>query len=154
MKVHCVAGMAMVLLLSSQQPSSASNLYWNFNRIGQQAQARNDYATAEVMYARALEQAEIYGETDPRLVSCLIKLADVYAHENEYALAEPLYQRLMRLAERYPRFDNQVASSLQNYASLESRTNRRDKSELMKQLAMLLQSAQSNQEISNAGFGM
>jgi tetratricopeptide (TPR) repeat protein len=155
MKSQCIALTTLVLLASTQPASFASNdLYYKYKQIATQALARKDYAMAEVMYARALEQAELYDQTDPRLVSCLTALANLYAKQNEYALAEPLYQRLIALTERHPELDNQVASALTNYSKMEARTHRTDKSELFKQLASVLQTENPSEELGNAGLGM
>jgi hypothetical protein len=155
MKNRCIALTTLVLLASIQPASYASNdLYYKYKRIAAQALTRKDYAMAEVMYARALEQAELYEQTDPRLVSCLITLANLYAQQNEYALAEPLYQRLVSLTERHPELDTQVASALTNYSRMAARTHQTDKSELFKQLASVLQTQNSTETLGNSGFPM
>jgi tetratricopeptide (TPR) repeat protein len=154
MKIQSIALATLVLLVSIQPASYASNLCFKYKQIGTQALNRKDYAMAEVMYARALEQAEVYEPNDPRLVSCLTTLANLYANQNEYALAEPLYQRLITLTERHPELDNQVASALSNYSKMEARTHRADKSELFKQLASVLQTQNAVEELGNAGFQM
>jgi len=154
MRNQCIALATLVLMVSSQPASNASDLYYKYKHIATQALNRKDYSMAEVMYSRALEQAELYGENDPRLVACLITLANLYAKQNEYAQAEPLYQRLIALAEQHHELDNQVASALTQYSSMQARTNRSDKSELFKQLASVLQSPNPNEELGNAGIGM
>lgn len=149
-----IALTTLLLLVSCQPPSHAGDLYYKYTHVASRALARKDYCMAEVMYARALEQAELYPATDPRLVSCLVTLANLYANRNEYALADPLYQRLIGLTEQHPELNNKIAVALTNYSKMEARTNRTDKSELFKQLAAVLQTANADQELGSAGSSM
>jgi tetratricopeptide (TPR) repeat protein len=48
---------------------------------------------AEVKFIAALEEAEKFGEEDPRLALSLNNLAAMYHEQGKYTMAEPLYKR-------------------------------------------------------------
>ena len=59
-----------------------------------------DYAEAEKLLLAALQEAEKFGEQDPRLATSLNNLAALYSAQGNYAQAEPLYQRALAIVEK------------------------------------------------------
>ncbi|MBI3373933.1 MAG: tetratricopeptide repeat protein [Betaproteobacteria bacterium] len=60
---------------------------------------RGDYRTAIVQIRNALEEAEAFGERDPRLAASLGDLGRLYERQGRYSEAEPLVRRALRLIE-------------------------------------------------------
>lgn len=50
---------------------------------------------AEVKFLAALQEAEKFGEDDPRLALSLNNLAAMYHEQGKYTMAEPLYKRAL-----------------------------------------------------------
>jgi hypothetical protein len=133
--------LAAALIALSGLQGEASNLYCMYNRIGAGALQKHHIVMSEVMYARALEQAEKFGDGDSRLVTSLVRLANLCSSENEYVVARPLYERLVGIAERHPEYSEQIASALDQYADLELRTHRSESASSTRQLAGILHSS-------------
>ena len=87
---------------------------------------RGQYAEAEKQLLTALDEAEKFGEQDPRLAISLNALGMVYDSQGGYAEAEPLYSRALAIAEKAlgPEHPT-VATALENYAVLLRKTNRK-----------------------------
>ncbi len=129
-----------VIALNGLQ-SQANNLYCLYNRIGDNAMQKHQIVMSQVMYTRALEQAELFGDGDARLVTSLVRLANLCSSENEYLVAKPLYERLAGIAERHPEYSEQVASSLDRYADMQARTHRLEAALSTRQLPEILHSS-------------
>ena len=67
----------------------------------------------------ALEEAEKFGEQDPRLATILNNLAALYLGQGQYDEAEPLFRQALAIVEKAqgPEHPN-VAISLENCAEL------------------------------------
>jgi tetratricopeptide (TPR) repeat protein len=55
---------------------------------------------AEVQFKAALEEAEKFGEEDPRLALTLNNLAAMYHEQGKFTMAEPLYKRSLDIKTR------------------------------------------------------
>jgi hypothetical protein len=128
---------AALIALNGLQ-GQASNLYCVYNRIGDRALQKHHIVMSQVMYTRALEQAETFGDGDSRLVISLVRLANLCSRENEYIVARPLYERMVGIAERHPEYGEQIASGLDQYADLQVRTHRSESASSTRQLAAIL----------------
>lgn len=131
--------------------AQALDLYGSYNRIGNQALSKNKIAMAEVMYARAFEQAQKYGDGDQRVVHAAIKLADLYAKQNEYVLAKPIYEDLVRIANNHPEHGLAIAASLDNYSKLLSRLNMNERASLNASLAETIRSSATQIQVGQSG---
>lgn len=115
------------------------DMFPTFNRIGMNALSRGNTMLAEVMLQRAIEQAERYGESDPRLYRSISTLADLYAREGNYDMAKPLYDRLISIAQTHPAISSSIASSLNNYLDLAQRKRGSDAGNVASKIAGLSQ---------------
>src|SRR5438093_2874533 len=70
------------------------------NAEGQEAYSKGRYAEAERAYKLALEEAESFGEQDPRFATSLNNLGVVFSAQGKYASAEPLFSRALGVAEK------------------------------------------------------
>ena len=88
------------------------------------------YPEAELLYANALQQAELFGPTDPRLATNLNNLAELYVQRGRFAEAEPLYKRSIESWEkaRGPE-EPSLASVLGNLGELYRLTGRYSEAE-------------------------
>jgi hypothetical protein len=127
--------LAMVAL-----PASAADMWQTFMRIGAKAEAQHNLIMSEVMYTRAMEHAEVFGEKDPRFIETAMKLADLRARLNEVDLASPIYQRLISIAERRPEFAQKISPAINNFSSLLARTQHTQTAELVHQLFLVMHS--------------
>lgn len=64
---------------------------------GNDSYAQGKIPEAEVKFLAALEEAEKFGEDDPRLALTLNNLAAMYHEQGKYTMAEPLYKRALDL---------------------------------------------------------
>ena len=106
--------------------ASAQETRWdNLNKAATEAYQRADYAKAEKLLLAALQEAEKFGEQDPRLATSLNNLALFYKTQRRYAQAEPLMQRALAIREKAlgPEHPD-VATVLENYAALLHKLNR------------------------------
>lgn len=88
-------------------------------QAGQKAQQQGRPAEAARLYQVALRRAERFDPRDPRRVTSLIALADLYRAQGDAANAAPLYQRALALGEQALGPDNPVlAACRQNYEAL------------------------------------
>lgn len=88
---------------------------------GNEAYAQERVAQAEVKFLEALEEAEKFGEDDPRLALSLNNLAAVYHTQGKYTMAEPLYTRSLDIKTRLHGEDHpEVALNVHNLAILYS----------------------------------
>ena len=69
-------------------------------RAGERAQQQGRTADAARLYQVAIRRAGRFGPHDPRRVTSLLFLADLYRAQGDAARAAPLYQRALALAER------------------------------------------------------
>lgn len=82
---------------------------------------RGKIPEAEVKFLAALEEAEKFGEEDPRLALSLNNLAAMYHEQGKYTLAEPLYKRALDIYEKiHGEIHADVALSHHNLALLYS----------------------------------
>jgi tetratricopeptide (TPR) repeat protein len=110
----------------SQTPARDPSAAWQQSYdAGRDAYGRADYGQAQKLFAAAVDEAERFGDRDPRLGRSLNDLAAAYAVQGNYADAEPLYQRSLAILEKAYGPDNLiVAIALRNYADLLQATNR------------------------------
>jgi tetratricopeptide (TPR) repeat protein len=88
---------------------------------GNDAYSRDRVAEAEVKFLEALQEAEKFGEKDPRLALSLNNLAAVYHTQGKYTMAEPLYQRSLDIKVKLHGEDHaEVALNVHNLAVLYS----------------------------------
>lgn len=66
---------------------------------GTAAYERGKIPEAEVKFLAALEEAERFGEEDPRLALTLNNLAAMYHEQGKYTMAEPHYKRALAIYE-------------------------------------------------------
>ena len=79
----------------------AQNTEWQTHvNAGTEAYQRGQYVEAEKRFLAALEEAEKFGEQDPRLASSLNSLADIYQAKGQHSDAEPLYLRSMAILKK------------------------------------------------------
>lgn len=69
-------------------------------RAGAKAQRQGHSAEAARLYQVAIRRAERFGPHDPRLVTGLAHLADLYRAQGDSQKAAPLYQRALTLGEQ------------------------------------------------------
>ena len=81
--------------------ASAQETRWDSIMAGAaKAYQQADYAQAEKLLLAALQEAEKFGEQDPRFAASLNNLAELYRAQGKYEQAEPLYQRAMAIVEK------------------------------------------------------
>src|SRR5690606_22707393 len=61
---------------------------------------QGDYAEAQELLTTALEEAETFGEADPRLSRCLNSLGSCYLDMTSYSKAESMFNRALSLREK------------------------------------------------------
>ncbi len=94
------------------------------------AYRQEDYAKAERLLLAALEEAEKFGEQDPRFATSLNNLAVLYDDRGKYDQAEPLYQRALAIWEKTLGPEHlDFATALENYAELLHKIGRDDEAE-------------------------
>ena len=100
--------------------ASAQETRWDSIMAGAaKAYQQADYAQAEKLLLAALQEAEKFGEQDPRLATSLNNLAVLYRAQGKYEQAEPLHQRALAIIEKALGPDHpDVANSLNNLAQL------------------------------------
>ena len=117
-----LSSLAVVILLcvARAAPCLAQTAMWDVHmKDGDQAREQNQHAKALKLYTLAIEEAEKFGPTDPRLALSLNNLAMVYCAQSEYAKAEPLYKRSLAIDEKALGPDHpSVARDLNNLAEL------------------------------------
>ena len=79
--------LALVLLTACTQDMS----WEEYNDAATEAYEQARYAEAEELLLAGLEEAEKFGDQDPRLVTGFNNLAKLYHTQGKYAEAEPLY---------------------------------------------------------------
>ncbi len=102
---------------------------------------------AEKLLLAAVQEAEKFGEQDPRLAGSLLGLAAVYKEQGKYAQAEPLSRRALAIWEKALGPEHpQVATVLENYAALFHKLNRDAEADKMEARAQAIRAkhAQEN----------
>ena len=137
--------LAVVVLLcvAPAAPCLAQATLWDvYMEDGNQARKQGQYAKALKLYTLALEEAEKFGPTDPRLATSLNNLALLYKTQGDYAKAEPLYKRSLAIVEKALGPDHpSVATSLENYAKLLRATKREAEAEKLDNRAAAIRKA-------------
>ena len=137
--------LAVVVLLcvAPAAPCLAQATLWDvYITDGNQAKDQGQYAKALKLYTLALEEAEKFGPTDPRLATSLNNLAHLYHTQGDYAKAEPLFKRALAIMEKALGPDHpSVATSLENYAALLRATKRQDEAEKLEKRAAAIRKA-------------
>lgn len=77
-----------------------SQSWKNLVEEGNAAYERGKIPEAELRFLAALEEAEKFGEDDPRLALSLNNLAAMYHEQGKYTMAEPLYLRALDIRNR------------------------------------------------------
>ncbi len=130
----------MVCLALGLVPASAQETRWEaLMADATKAYQRADYAEAERLLLVALQEAEKFGQQDPRLAISHLALGTVYLEQGRYAEAEPLLQRSLAIMEQAlgPEHPN-VAQGLENYADLLRVLNRHAEAEKMETRAQAI----------------
>jgi tetratricopeptide (TPR) repeat protein len=110
---------------SRTSPANATAAWQQAYDTGRQAYEHGNYPEAQKMFAAAVQEAEPFGDQDPRLARSLNDLAAAYAAQGKYTAAEPLYKRsLVMLEKAYGPDHPAVATALSNYAQLLQATGR------------------------------
>lgn len=76
-----------------------SDTWKSLVEAGNASYERGKIPEAEVKFLAALEEAEKFGETDPRLALSLNNLAAMYHEQGKFTMAEPLYKRSLAIRE-------------------------------------------------------
>ncbi len=110
------------LLCLALSPTGCSNKETRWETLvadGETAFQAGRYAEAEKLCLAALEEAEDFGEQDPRLATSLNNLAVLYVAQGNYAQAEPFFQRAITIYEKAlgPEHPD-VAAAINNLAEL------------------------------------
>lgn len=93
--------------------------YYTYIGAGKKEFEAGKYDASEEQFKLALQEAEVWGEGDPRLANAVNNLAELYRAKANYKLAESMYLRLLTLAEKSTLNRNlAVALSLNNLAAL------------------------------------
>jgi len=110
--------LALALLISG--PAHAGEAEWSAHMdAGESAYRAGDYRAATTRFEAALQEAQSFGASDPRLATTLNNLALVYRVQGHYGEAEPLYRRSLGLREKALGPDHpEIAQSLNNLAVL------------------------------------
>ncbi|MEK6643371.1 MAG: tetratricopeptide repeat protein, partial [Planctomycetota bacterium] len=118
--IHSLFAVVVLLCVTPAAPCLAQSTLWDvYITDGNQAKDHGQYAKALKLYTLALEEAEKFGPTDPRLATSLNNLAGLYDTQGDYAKAEPLYKRSLAIYEKALGPDHpNVATSLNNLAEL------------------------------------
>src|ERR1700716_952718 len=90
--------------IASAQTASVSPLPNNWEKEyndGKTAYAAGNYREAEKQLKAALKSTREFAANDPKLLSTLSDLAQVYRAQSKYADAEPLMDRYLTLKERF-----------------------------------------------------
>ena len=122
MKHSKTHGLMVGLLGLALWPAGCSTDEGRWERLnadGQTAYQAGRYAEAGESLLAALQEAERFGEQDPRLGTSLNELALLYHAQGDYAQAQPLYQRALTIVENaLGREHPDVVTSLNNLAEL------------------------------------
>ncbi len=113
------ARMILAMLVALSLLTACAQEPWeSYNDAGVEAYEQARYAEAEELYLAALEEAEKFGEQDPRLATVLNNLAALYRLQGKYTAAEPLHRRALAIWEHTlgPEHPD-VATRLHNLAS-------------------------------------
>ncbi len=128
MKHSKTHGLMAGLLGLALWPAGCSTDEGRWERLsadGQTAYQAGRYAEAEEPLLAALQEAERFGEQDPRLATSLSNLAELYRAQGNYAEAKLLLQRSLAIRE------NGLAKALENYAALLRGADRETEAEKM-----------------------
>jgi tetratricopeptide (TPR) repeat protein len=140
-----LSSLAVVVLLcvAPAAPCLAQATLWDvYIKDGDQAMHQGQYAKALKLYTLALEEAEKFGPTDPRLATSLNNLARLYYTQGDHAKAELLYKRSLAIREKALGPDHpHVATSLENYAKLLRATKRQAEAEKLEERAAAIRKA-------------
>jgi Tfp pilus assembly protein PilF len=119
-RVGRIAAVIVCAFLSIQLPAMAQEVLWkNYFTQAIQALQSNDLETAERMLKAAAEQAQGFGESDPRYCQTYDALAIAYAAEKKFADAERTYQKVLSIKEKTQGGESPgVLLTLSNYADL------------------------------------
>ena len=110
--------LALALLVSG--PALAGEVEWKAHiDAGASAYRAGDYRAATARFESALNEAQSFGASDPRLAETLNNLALLYEVQGRFAEAEPLYRRSLGIYEKAlgPNHPD-VGRSLNNLAAL------------------------------------
>jgi len=101
-------------------PAQSQDAAWEgFIEAGQRALQQENFGEAERQFESALEAAERFPSSDPRLGKSYNNLAAIYYAQEDYARAEPLMRRaLEQLREALGHDNTEVAQTMKNLAAL------------------------------------
>jgi tetratricopeptide (TPR) repeat protein len=71
-----------------------------FVQVGARAVQKGDFTEAEELLTAAVDEATKYGENDPRLATCLLRLGDCYLFQGKADKAEPFYYRSLLIRQK------------------------------------------------------
>jgi tetratricopeptide (TPR) repeat protein len=94
----CLLSVTVSLAPALARADSATWL--THDKAGARAFAEARYAAAEKAFAAAVQEAERFGDKDPRLPASLLNLAQVYLKQGRYGRADRLCQRAQPLLEK------------------------------------------------------
>ncbi|MBX9770151.1 MAG: tetratricopeptide repeat protein, partial [Candidatus Obscuribacterales bacterium] len=102
-------GLCGALIFTSVASARGSDWQSSFE-LGRRAFADGRYMQAEEEFRSALESAESFGKSDPRLSETLTALAELYEKEGKWTQAEAIYWRCLEAQEAALGPDNQQLS--------------------------------------------
>ena len=138
MLVAALMGLSLI-----QTPASGQDAAWEgLINAGRNALQQQKFAEAEGHFEDALEAAERFPASDPRLGKSYNNLAAVYYAQEDYERAEPLMRRaLAQLRESLGPENTEVAQTMKNLAALYYLQGNRSEAEaLLKQSLEILES--------------
>jgi len=123
--------LACAALFASCGPSHEERWQQNFD-AAVAAYKKSSFAEAESLFAAALQEAEHFSPSDPRLDTSLTKLASAYTALGRYDDARVLYERVLKMREETLGPDHvDVARTLFTMGILYDWRSRFDKSEAL-----------------------
>lgn len=111
----------------------------HYQQAARKAQTAQNLFVAQAMWLAALDEAAEFAFDDPRLMSTLENLAEVYWHRRKYDKAEPLCKRLLEIAKTVHGPDHRdVALAANNLALVCDRQGKHVEASMLYQEAMMI----------------
>lgn len=116
-KIRFISATICVSLIIASCSGSQKKSWTELVSEGNQAQKKQDAATAEKKYQEAIAQAETkFGIDDPRTATCLGYLAELYGSQQEWRKAAKVYKRLVATKKKWAPKSEEYARARKEYA--------------------------------------